>query len=170
VPAEVAGTFRRLAAALYDGMLLLGVLMAVTALLEVLTHGEAITRATVGLLEYAYCALLLACIAAYFGSAWTRRGQTLGMKAWSIRLETEAGALPGIGRSLARLAIAGPLYLLAITAVLLMMMHRAGVPVVLACLAPLVLSYGWLLARRGATLHDRWSGTRVRRVPSTGPA
>ncbi len=169
MPLDGAGAFRRLAAALYDGMLLLGVLMAVTALLQILTHGEAITRARVGWLEYAYCGLLLACVAAFYGSAWTRRGQTLGMKAWNIRLETPAGALPGLGRSLLRLAIAAPLYLLAIAGILLMTMRRASAPVVIACLAPLLVSYGWLLVRRAGTLHDLWSGTRVRRLAPGNP-
>ena len=160
-----AGTFRRLAAATYDGLLLLAVLMLVTALLQLFTHGEAITRASVGAYEYPYCALLLACIAGYYAPAWMRRGQTLGMKAWNIRLETATGELPSLGRSLLRLAVAAPLYLLAIAGVLVMITHRGGPLVLGACLAPLVASFAWHALKGQGTLPDRLSRTRVIRIP-----
>ena len=159
-----AGTFRRLAAATYDGLLLLAALMLVTALLQLFTHGEAITRASVGAYEYAYCALLLLCVAGYYAPAWTRRGQTLGMKAWNIRVETEAGDLPTLGRSLLRLLIAAPLYLLAIAGVLVMITHRGGPLVLGACLAPLAASFAVQALTGRGTLHDRLSRTRVMRV------
>ena len=161
---ESAGTFRRLAAATYDGLLLLAVLMLVTALLQVFTHGEAITRASVGRYEYAYCALLLACVAGFYVPAWTRRGQTLGMKAWNIRLETVAGALATPSRALLRLAIAAPLYVLAITGVLVMIAHRGGPLMLIACLAPVSASFAWHALTGAGTLDDRLSGTRVSRV------
>ena len=159
-----AGTFRRLAAATYDGLLLLAVLMIVTALLMLLTHGEAITHARVGAYEYPYCALLLLCVAGYYAPAWTRRGQTLGMKAWSIRVESQAGGLLTLRQALLRLAVAAPLYLLAIAGVLLMITHRGGPPVLGACLAPLVASFAVQALTGNGTLHDRLSRTRVVRV------
>ena len=159
-----AGTFRRLAAATYDGLLLLAVLMIVTALLMLLTHGEAITHARVGAYEYPYCALLLLCVAGYYAPAWTRRGQTLGMKAWSIRVESQAGGLLTLRQALLRLAVAAPLYLLAIAGVLLMITHRGGPLVLGACLAPLVASFAVQALTGNGTLHDRLSRTRVVRV------
>ena len=159
-----AGTFRRLAAATYDGLLLLAVLMLVTALLQRFTHGAAITRASVGAFEYAYCALLLACIAGYYAPAWVRRGQTLGMKAWHIRLETPAGALPTLRQALVRLGIAAPLYVLAIAGVLVMITHHGGGLVLLACLAPLTVSFGWHALTGRGTLHDLASRTRITRT------
>lgn len=160
-----AGTFRRLAAATYDGLLVLAVLMVLTALLQVLTHGAAITRASVGAFEYVYRAALVLCVAAYFGSAWTRSGQTLGMKAWGIRLHTAAGGRPGWRDAALRLLYASPLYLLAIAGVLLLIAHRGGWLVLLACALPLVLSFAWNGVTGAGTLHDRWSRTRVLRVP-----
>ncbi len=56
-----------------------------------LTHGEAILSSTQGLVGHAYHALLAMLVFAYFGWSWTRSGQTLGMRAWRIRLES-AGA------------------------------------------------------------------------------
>ena len=163
-----AGTFRRLAAATYDGLLLLAVLMLVTALLQLFTHGEAITRSSVGVYEYPYCALLILCVSGFYLPAWTRRGQTLGMKAWNIRLETTAGELPTLARALLRLAVAAPFYLLAIGGVLVMIAHRGGPLVVLACLAPFIASFAWNGLTGAGTVHDRVSGTRVRRLtPAT---
>lgn len=38
----------------------------------------------------------------YFGLSWHGGGLTLGMRAWRIRIATEAGDLPGWGRCLVR--------------------------------------------------------------------
>jgi uncharacterized RDD family membrane protein YckC len=168
VAAAGAGTFRRLAAAAYDGLLLLAVLMIATALLQIFTHGAAITRASVGGLEYLYRAFLAVCVLAYFGSAWTRRGQTLGMKAWGIRIETEGGTLPSLRAVALRLAVAAPLYLLALAGLGLLIARHGSWPVVLGCAAPLVLSYAWQAATGRGTLHDRLSRTRIVRVAPGG--
>ena len=124
--APVAGSFRRLAAASYDGLLLLGALMLVTALLQVFTHGEAITRARVGAFEYAYCGVLALCVFGYYASGWTRRGQTLGMKAWAIRVETESGALPRLADAALRLGCAAPLYLAFLAGLMLLIARRGA--------------------------------------------
>ena len=163
-----AGTFRRLAAATYDGLLLLAVLMVVTALAQIATGGAAITRASAGPFEYLYRALLALVVCAYFGHAWTRRGQTLGMKAWGIRLERRDGGLPTLMLALRRLAVAAPLYLLAIAGVGLLIARRGNGWIVAACLAPLALSFLWHALRGGGTLHDLASATRVVRVPPGG--
>ena len=106
MPATQAGLIRRLGAAAYDGLLVLAVLFLVTALLLIPTRGEAITPANVGAWAYAYDSVLALLVAGYFGLAWTARGQTLGMKAWSIRLETAAGTTAGWRAVLLRLACA----------------------------------------------------------------
>jgi len=165
VRAAGAGTFRQLAAATYDGLLLVAVLMLLTALLQALTHGEAITHATVGGFEYLYRAVLALCVVAYFGSSWTRSGQTLGMKAWGMRLETATGGVPRWRDAALRLAVASPLYLLAIAGVLLLASHRGGWLLLLACLLPLAFSFGWNAATGAGTLHDRLSRTQMVRVP-----
>ncbi len=161
----IAGSFRRLAAGAYDALLILAVLMIVTAALQALTHGEAITARSVGPWEYAYRGLLAAMVAVYFGVAWTRRGQTLGMKAWSLRVERLDGATLGWPDVLRRLGCAAPLYLLAIAGVLAYMTKLAGVAALAACAAPLAASYAWLALRGGGTLHDVLSRTRVRVIP-----
>jgi uncharacterized RDD family membrane protein YckC len=161
----IAGSFRRLAAGAYDALLILAVLMIVTAALLGSTGGEALTARTVGPWEYAYRALLAALVAAYFGIAWTRRGQTLGMKAWSLRVERLDGATLRWPDVLRRLGCAAPLYLLAIAGVLAYMTKLAGPVALAACAAPLVASYAWHTIGGAGTLHDRLSRTRVRVIP-----
>jgi uncharacterized RDD family membrane protein YckC len=161
VPAPAAGVFRRLAAAAYDGLLLMAVLFLVTGLLLFATHGEAITRERVGAWAYAYQALLVLLVAAYFGVSWTARGQTLGMKAWGIRVETVTGALPGWRAVLARLACAAPLYLALLGATLLFMAHRAGWLAPVAGSVPLAASLATHALTGRGTWPDRLSGTRV---------
>jgi uncharacterized RDD family membrane protein YckC len=162
-----AGTLRRLAAAAYDGLLLAAILFLATALLLFATHGEAITRARVGAWAYAYQALLVALVAAYFGVSWTARGQTLGMKAWGIRVETAAGATPGWRRALLRFGCAAPLYLALLAGLLAYLAHRAG-PAALLAGVPLLASFGAHALLGRGTLDDRLSGTRVVRAAPAG--
>lgn len=134
-----AGLLRRLAALLYDMLLLVAVLMTVTWLLLPLTRGEAITRETVGAFEYLYRALLLGLIVAYYGFSWTRSGQTLGMLAWRIRVvRSDGGGLLRWRDVLLRLAASTLAWL------------------------PAGLGYFWMLFdREHLTWHDRLSRTRV---------
>ena len=160
-----AGLWRRLAAAAYDGLLLLATLMIATAILQIFTGGEAILRAHVGAAwEYAYRAALAGLVCAYFWVAWVRRGQTLGMKSWQLRVERDDGAQLRTRDVLRRLACGAPLHLLAIAGTLLCMTRKAGPWVALGLCAPLLASYA-ALASGGGTLHDRLSRTRIVRVP-----
>jgi len=96
-----AGPFRRFAAIIYDSLLVIGLLMLATAVLLPFTHGEAIHA---GNLPYrAYLALI---IFLYFALGWTRSGQTLGMKAWRIRVQQPDGRAIGWRQSLIRAAVA----------------------------------------------------------------
>jgi len=165
VPAT-AGLLRRLGAALYDGLLLLAIVMVATAALLPLTGGVAITRASAGLVyEYLYRLALASVAGGYLCLCWLRVGQTLGMKAWRIRLERQDGGRLRPADALRRLAIVGALYLLAAAGVLGAVARQIPGLLGLVCAAPLLLSYLWLLVdRHGDTLHDRASVTRVRRV------
>ena len=127
---------------LYDGLLLLAVLMVATALFLPLTGGEAIDPRTNPLLEFVYRAVLVLLVVGFFGLFWTRRGQTLGMASWRLRVEREDGSLLGWGDTLRRLGWS------------------------LLSLLPLGLGYLWIVfdpLRRA--WHDRLSGTRVVVLP-----
>jgi len=132
---------RRLGAILYDALLVIALEFLATALLMPLSRG-AILRATVGAWELAYQLLLIAVVVAFFGFFWTRRGQTLGMMAWRLRLVRDDGALPTWQDALKRLAAA------------------------LLSWLPCALGYLWVLVdRESLTWHDRLSHTRVLYVP-----
>jgi uncharacterized RDD family membrane protein YckC len=72
---------RRLAALAYDALLLAGLLFVFTLLLIFVRGGRAIGPGTLW-----YEASLVAVAFAFCGLSWTRGGQTVGMKAWRIRV------------------------------------------------------------------------------------
>jgi uncharacterized RDD family membrane protein YckC len=140
--ATPAGLLRRLGAMLYDGLLVLALLMVATALLLPLTGGEAIALHRHPVLEYGYRGLLLAVVVGFNGLFWTRSGQTLGMASWRLRVEREDGGLLGWSDVLRRLAWA------------------------VVSLLPLGLGYLWVLFDpQSRAWHDRLSRTRVVVLP-----
>jgi uncharacterized RDD family membrane protein YckC len=133
-----AGLALVLAAAVYDGLLTVAILFVATALALPFTAGEAIPPSTP-----LYQAYLLVAGFPYFGWCWSRGGQTLGMRAWRLRLQREDGASPSLSNAVLR-------YLGAL----------------LSWLA-LGIGFLWLLAPGRRSWHDRLSGTRVLREPPT---
>lgn len=126
----------------YDLLLVAALLMVVTASLLPLTGGEAITSDRYGAWEYAYQAILVAIVIAFFGWFWTRRGQTLGMMAWRLKVIREDGSLLSWSDTLKRMGAA------------------------LVSWAALGLGYFWIwIDRNGLAWHDRWTRTRVIVLP-----
>lgn len=85
-------------AMLYDGFLLVGLWMIATAIVVIPTN-QGVNPETVWFQIY-----LLAVSWFYFALSW-RRGCTLGMKAWHIRIYREDGLI-GWGRTLIRFVVA----------------------------------------------------------------
>ena len=84
-PVEYASLPRRLAAGFYDLFPLAAVLMAATALLFPLTR----ERIAPGTLWYQlYLAVI---VFLYYGVSWRRGGQSIGMRAWRLRVVREDG-------------------------------------------------------------------------------
>lgn len=136
-----AGFGRRLAALVYDAVLLAAILIIYTVAALLLTHGAALVPATVGPWAYLYRLGLVALLVGYYLINWLRSGQTLGMRAWHLRVISAAG---------------DPLSLKA--AVL-----RIGFGVL--AWAPAALGVLWLYVDRDRlALHDRLSRTRVVRL------
>jgi uncharacterized RDD family membrane protein YckC len=163
-----AGIFRRLAALLYDLLLVVALAFAATFALLPLTRGEAILTSTQGFVGHAYHAVLALLAFAYFGWSWTRSGQTLGMRAWRIRLLDADGRRLGWAGSLVRFLLgAGLVWLAALGGWYL---WQPGSPLALAgsglLLVPLVLNYAWIhFDAEGRSLLDLAGGARVRRCP-----
>lgn len=134
---QTAGVIRRLAAAVYDGLLLVGIWMVITLIIVVLHGGEAVPAGNL-----AFQLLLLALAALLFMSSWLRGGQTLGMRAWRLKVERQSGAPLDLRTASLRFA--------------------AGILSLLAC----GLGIFWLwIDRDHLTWHDRIAGTRVIVLP-----
>jgi uncharacterized RDD family membrane protein YckC len=102
---------RRLAAIVYDSLLLAGVMFGATALAlglaAALLGGEAV-RFHNPLTGNPFFAtyLLLVCFF-FYGGFWTHGGQTLGMRAWRVRVQRCGGRGIGWWHALLRFLIAG---------------------------------------------------------------
>jgi uncharacterized RDD family membrane protein YckC len=133
VPARgiAPGLARRLAACLYDGLVLVAVEMLAGAAWVALSH------AAVEPGDWRFRSYLLAVAALFFAGFWTR-GETLGMRAWRLRILGPAGGPPDLGRALLRFFAA------------LLSWFALG------------LGFLWVLVdREHLAWHDRLSGTRL---------
>jgi uncharacterized RDD family membrane protein YckC len=133
---QVCGLSRRLAAIFYDSLLLFAVLFAATALLLPFTGGNAIQSEN--LLYFLY---LTAWSYVFFTWQWTHGGQTLGMRAWKVKLS-------GIKD--------GPVT-----------WQSAGRRFFLAMVSWLFLGMGFIWSifdRDKLAFHDRYSGTRLYKI------
>jgi uncharacterized RDD family membrane protein YckC len=107
----LAGLPRRLAAIVYDSLLLLGVLVGATALalgLAVAVLGSEPVRLYNPLAgnPFFQTYLLLVCFF-FYGGFWTHGGQTLGMRAWRLRLQRRDGQGISWWQALLRFLIGG---------------------------------------------------------------
>lgn len=159
VPPASAGLLRQLGAAVYDGLLIAAVLMVVTfAALRVIGFDPMVSKAGQWVLA-GHRALLVLMLIAYFGHGWTRRGQTLGMKAWKIVIVTRSEQTVRWTTAIGRLAVAAPLWLTALGGLFYYM--RSHDRTVLWALVPQAISLLLLLSPVACTLPDLLSGTRV---------
>lgn len=142
-----AGIIRRLLAMVYDSLLLLGVAFAYGVLITIV-RVNALGRDEldfVGLplpLHILIWLSLWIILASYYVFCWTKRGQTLGMKTWRLRVETKDGN-----------------HLNA---------RQAWQRCLLACLSalPAGLGYIWCwIGSSGDCWHDRWTHTQVVVLP-----
>lgn len=140
----VAGLVRRLLAIIYDSLLLLGVAFAYGVLvwtIRKLTGGNPMEPLS-GVAAVAELSGLYLALAGYYVLCWIKRGQTLGMKSWRLRVQTNSGAYLSPAKALCRC-------LLAVVSAL-----------------PLGLGYLWcLFDKKHGCWHDRWSDSRVVVLP-----
>jgi uncharacterized RDD family membrane protein YckC len=144
---QPANLLRRVCAMIYDGLLLLALLMIVTAFFLPFTGGEAVRWSTFPLLTLLYWPVIAGAVVIYFGMPWTERGQTLGMASWRIRVQRDDGYLLTWRDVFVRLAAS------------------------LVSWAPAGLGWVWALydpQRR--TWHDRLSQSRVVLLPKARKA
>jgi uncharacterized RDD family membrane protein YckC len=136
-PPCTPGFMRRIASMIYDGLLVLALLLVATFPFVGLTGGGVTPSSRIALQLY-----LTAVCAGYFLWFWLHGGQTLPMKTWQIRLVTEQGAPINLRRALLR-------FLAALIGI--------------ACAG---IGLAWALWDRDRQfLHDRVAGTRLTDVP-----
>jgi uncharacterized RDD family membrane protein YckC len=168
--APAAGLLRRLAALVYDCLLLLAVLFVGTLAVLPLTGGEAITPAAQGLGAYlAYRAYLALLALGYFGLAWTRGGQTLGMMAWKIRLGGADGITPAWPAATWRFILGLTLAVAAECGLRLTFVPGGSARVIAGgfLLLPVFANFAWILFdARGRSLQDLACHTRILRLGS----
>ena len=92
---------RRLAAFVYEGVLLFGVMMTAGFIYSSLTQQRHALQGKTGLQAFLFIVLAI-----YFGWFWSRGGQTVAMKAWHIRLVTTNGEPVSQARALLRYLLA----------------------------------------------------------------
>jgi uncharacterized RDD family membrane protein YckC len=133
---EPASVWRRFAAFCYDALLLAALVVCFTLLVLAARLGAAVPPGS-----WWFGAALLAIAMVFFCGFWVHGGQTLGMRAWRIRVVRDDG------RTLS--------------------WRRAGLRFAAALVAALPAGLGlwWSVFDAGKRgWHDRWTGTRVVRT------
>lgn len=139
-PFQVAPLSRRLAALLYDTLLLLALLLFATVPWALAAGGELFSP----LARVAYQAYLIGTSGVFFGWFWTHGGQTLGMRAWRVRVIADDGSAVTPRAAALRFAVG------------------------IVSLALLGAGFWWSLwARDGKTWHDRAAATRLELRPKS---
>ena len=128
------GLFRRLAAVLYDTLLVVALLMLATLPFVAIRGGEPVETGD----NLLYQLVLVGIVFAFFVGFWSRSGRTLGMQSWGLQLETRDGQIPSLATASLRFLAA------------------------LLSLIPLGLGFFWQLwDKESLTWHDRISKTRL---------
>jgi len=89
---------RRVAAMLYDGLLILALLFMSTLPFIAAEGGEPVEPSE----NLLYQAVLAIVIYGFFVGFWTRSGRTLGMQSWRLQLETMDGEKASLGAATIR--------------------------------------------------------------------
>jgi uncharacterized RDD family membrane protein YckC len=135
-----AGLLRRLAAILYDCLLIIALMFLVTLPFIAARDGEPVEVGEN--LIYQLCLVVL--IYVYFVAYWVFKGRTLGMQSWGLRVALPDGQLPGYKSATLRFVTA------------------------LVSWLPAGLGFLWQLwDKETMTWHDRLSGSRLTYYPKT---
>lgn len=81
-----ANPLRRFGAIVYDTLLVIAVEIVATLPFVPFMHGKVLVASEAGALAYVYRAWQCAVMVVFLGWFWTRKGRTLGMQAWRLRM------------------------------------------------------------------------------------
>lgn len=150
------GLARRMAAFVYEGVLLFGVVFVAGFLYSTLTRQDHALRGQTGLQIFVFMVL-----AAYFVTFWSRGGQTVAMQAWHVRLVTASGAAVTPLRALARYLLAWLWFAPALIAAHAAGLHSAAQIFTLVIVGVMAYALLALLHPQRQFLHDAVCGTRL---------
>ena len=150
------GLTRRMAAFVYEGVLLFGVVMIAGFLYSVITQQRHALEGRVGMMLFLFTVL-----GVYFSWFWSRGGQTVAMKAWHIRLVAADGTPVALPRAVARYLLSWLWFLPATAAVYVAGLHGKG-EVTAAVIAGVLAYAGLVWLRRDRQFwHDVACGTQL---------
>jgi uncharacterized RDD family membrane protein YckC len=146
-----------MAAWLYEGVLLFGVVFMVGLIFKALTHEHGTQPAY----RHPMQAFVFLAIAIYFVWCWSRGlGQTLAMKTWRIRLVDVQGRRVGPVRAMWRYVLCWLWFLPPLAAAAAF--RQSAVEAIVLCIGwILVWALTSCLQRQRQFWHDIWSGTRL---------
>ncbi len=134
-----SGLLRRIAAILYDTLLVAAVLFIVTVPFIAIRGGEPVEAG-----NFLYQATMFLVSYVFFVGFWVRKGRTLGMQSWGLQLQTIDGKIPSMRAATIRFFAA------------------------ILSWIPIGLGFAWQLWDKDKlTWHDRISGTRLVHYPKT---
>lgn len=147
---------RRMAAFVYEGVLLFGVLMMVGMVYSISINQRHALHGRPGMMAVVFLTL-----AAYFIWFWTHGGQTLAMKTWRLKLVSEQGAAITLPQALKRYMASWLWFMPAFYGAWLMGWHQSKLLYgVMGSWMVLYTALTWLLPQ-GQFLHDIICRTRV---------
>lgn len=161
---------RRMAAFVYEGVLLFGVLMGAGLIYGVLTQQRHALEGRHGLQAF-----VLIVLASYFVGLWMHGGQTLPLKTWRIQVLDASDQPLRLGRAVWRFTLASVAWFL--PPILLIMLEgwqhtekAAATYALTGWIAVYAAASRWL--PDGQFLHDQLAGTRMvdLRAPASPPA
>ncbi|MEO7050660.1 MAG: RDD family protein [Rhodanobacter sp.] len=160
VSARPCPLWRRLLALVYDLLIVVAIVMVVGLLCQLATGGQLIRTDGHAVIPMWYRPLQGLVVSAYLLSSWQFGGQTVGMRAWRIRLTARDGGSPTLQQSVLRLlAAAAPMLVLTLAPML-------GLRATLWTL--LLVWAAWFAAAlfdpRRRALHDIVAATELRRI------
>lgn len=158
-----AGLFRRLGALTYDALLLMAVIVIAGFIALPFTGGEAPSPGNPFYQTY----LFVLCYV-FFAWFWTRGGQTLGMRAWRLRVQNEDGSAISWSQSLLRFMAGIASCILLGIGIYFMKSEPMSVRYIqgIAALAVFTLSSLWILIDKNKRAwHDHFSSCQVVELP-----
>lgn len=155
-PYERPGLARRMAAFMYEGVLLFGVVFVAGYFFSAMTQQR---HAMQG--QHALQAFLFAVLGIYFAWFWSRGGQTVAMKAWHIRVVDRQGRGLSQARALARYVLSYLWFVPALLSAWASGLHSTGA--IMGALLAGIAAYAVLalLLPQKQFLHDVLCGTQL---------